>query len=383
MQRHLIAIFWAGLLIGTDKGMPQNIALPAGTIEGKNSPERAFRVTGQLKVTEFSLEGKPSSNAAPIQFDVRVSGNRWEITSTFKKDYYLAYGFDGTNIHSYLEQKEYRQAKHVNYSPASVFEEDYPIDTTYYVTLPWLAYASEHYIKRHSTNGIVKIPAVWAIPMDDPVALIFHSHPEISTARPKVPMSLEFMPDIDEIERVKRGELTSFRRPGKPLADLVQLQILTYDPAMPAATYQVLSTTQFDGLVLPSEFILTRYWVSKNTNDTFRGKPMSLFRGILEKAELIDHVSGIPQCDHILAVGDYRFAGRAPLVEFIPYMVTNNQWPAKNDPRLERIFQQEKAKIPAKRFSQPTVMLFLLVFFSVPAIVWIRARLRKPEANRA
>src|SRR5262249_39830936 len=163
---------------------------------------------------------------------------------------------------------------------ATVFEEEFPLDTSYYVTLPWLAYASATYIRDRGTDNKVSIPAIWTLPLSDPLAFIFQCSFDLSQARPAVPVSLEFKPNPDILKEVRAGKFRTVQKLSKTDSDLAVLQVQPYASIDVAGEYKVLSMRQIGRFTVPNEFELTRFWISSNR------APRTVFHGKLNTAEV-------------------------------------------------------------------------------------------------
>jgi len=376
-----IIVFMLGIeavfpIEGADGINPSNATTSSAKVAHSNELplHSAFRVTGLLNVTEYNLKGI-SNSVITKEFDVTVKDDTWLIKATFAKGHYTVYGCDGTTVYSYLEQ-ETKQSKQT-VRPASVTEGAFPLDTSYYVSLPWLAYASAHFIHAYLTNDTINIPAIWAIPLFDPEAFIFQSKPKLSISSPAVPLSLDFEPDPEAISRVINGDCFQAFKPSKSEMDRLKLKLPRYDPKYVGvvAEYRVLSTIEYSGLLLPETFRLTRYWRTRTNSEP--KVVQTIFDGKMLKAELVKDFSPKPTCDHVMAVADFRFRDQNPKIQFIRYPVTNSEWLPKDDPKLKKLYEAARAKLPKGIMAYEPAMLFMLLFFAIPGVVFAIRRLRR------
>jgi hypothetical protein len=319
-----------------------------------------------MEVKEYDIEGV-FSRGPTMEFQAAVSNNTWLIKTTYAKGWYEVYGCDGSTIYSYLVDDRFGKNR-TNYVPALVTEGEFPLTTSYYITLPWLAYASASYIRTHFTNGWVNIPALWSIPQSDPTAFILRCRVTLSEGSPAIPMTVDFFPDPAAMDRVRKGEVSTLSILSKSTWDLAILQLQLYDPQStnPVAEYGVLSTREEFGLTLPWEFRLTRYW-DKTT------KLRTVFSGAAFKMEPVHDFSPRPTSERRMWVSDFRFRDAPVLLGFIQYSMTNSDWHPKDDPGLRQLFTTLQAKhhraFGFAAWARSTVMVPLIVFFLLPLIV--------------
>ncbi len=126
-----------------------------------------FEVHGYVEVIPADEAGNLlSASATRSQFTVSVRDDKWLLQSTTADGLCNLCGCDGANFYSLTTQTNIPGA-----ATAEVASGKYPVGpNTIWVSLPWLTFASSHYLDSPNQRTM---PAPWAFPRTDPAAFIY------------------------------------------------------------------------------------------------------------------------------------------------------------------------------------------------------------------
>ena len=340
----------------------------------------AWQISGTLTVIERDRNDRPRTNST-TKFVVTVSSNAWQIKAIFGEGHYSVHGFDGKTICSLLVDEKASAQLMVHMGTGSVREGPVPLDTAHYVLLPWLAYASGPFLCKNAQNGWTEIPAVWLVPLGNPLAHVFKCQTECREGDPSFPTTVKFWPDLAALKLIAKGRHPLVAKLDATSRDRFALMAASYGTNWvgPEAEYEAGGFEQRSGLMLPMRFTFTRFALPpddlKQRRPGRQRKVFSVFQGVVDTVAKVERFTPLPVPDRPISVGDYRFQAPASSVEFIRYRIEDGHWPSATDPRLLDLFEQRKARQRHLRLPRPIVVLGLVVAFVGPLALWWARRI--------
>lgn len=334
--------------------------------------ERILEVSGTLAAVDYDAKGKDYHHV-DTEFTASVSAHRWSIRADYGPNHYSVYACDGTNVYSYLF--DHRTKVHT-YLPGTVVRGQYPSDSTWYVTLPWLVYASADWLQQHvAKDGTASLPAIWAIPLGDPLALVYNCKLSINSEEPRTPTAVDFVVDPARLNRVRDGAFEILGSVPENQRDAWLLTARAYQANSTEARFRVLTFTNIDGSRLAARFELRRYDIMQtNTQDQ---RLVSLITGSLMAANGHEGNIGLPKADMPIFVNDFRFNNKADHIDAVKYPITNSAWKAFDLPEMAELYKRALANRPRKTSASTMKGLkaaaFLLVVVAIPLLVMRRA----------
>ena len=263
-------------------------------VKARSLPKLDFQAEGTL---DFTFGGKTNRE----NFTASVKDDKWLIHFPYQTG--IAYeenSFDGDNIYSYTQFHDY-SGKTINSSGGSVRANDVPVlgHSTDMFTPIWLAYCSAHYLHGITANTMKSFFFV-----DRPAPELNQGpYMEVEWTRSKNP---PFLPN-----------------------DMLHPKLNW--------RYQVLQYTNFNGLSLPSEFLLEYF----SPNRSLTNAPIISMRGTLTKISTPSIIQVFrPKMDGRTIVDDWRFADGKPE----NYLITNQDWLPTNSPQWRAFSRSHKLK---------------------------------------
>ena len=239
------------------------------------------------------------------RFSVAVSGCNYKISVESSLSWIYETGFDGTLYHLIA----IRTPTNVIYN-GIVESNEIPPDDWTTINYLWLAYASTCYFSGLSTNQLIPI---WML--DDPglrdAGFTVPAIWRLQAGSPQLPVRVIYLNDgTHHTVSTDRAPITF--RYAAPFAQ-----------GFTNAEYQVLASTNIDGLVIPTQFTFTRYYVDRE-----RLLVRTVTRGNATVVRKGTSVSDFrPQFTGRAITIDKRFRNAKDPVPNVPYWVTNGNWP--------------------------------------------------------
>ncbi len=318
------------------------------------------------------------------EFNVISDGQFWRIKALYGAKHYSVYSSDGTNVFSYLVQEDETRSRVFSSAPATVVPGRLPVDSTWYVVLPWLAFASKEFLDAQPDLGAVEIPAPWAIALGDPVALAYLAKVDRGTEVPFVPQGVTFYRDAAKLKRLVAGEDFTLGGLGVATKEKFMMEasgILKATPVLehPDGEFRVLSWMGVGRFQLPQEIELIRYLSPAGTNNHDLLVPLTRFRLYTTNAEVCEVQANVPPPDRPVWVADYRLQNRRYKVRQTMYLIeTGAEWKATNDPVVLGLFQAVVEKRASRLFySRAGVTTVLFVIILLPPLLWLKLKRRR------
>lgn len=293
------------------------------TVSHLSAAEQAFQAQGVLE------QYNNSKLTQTYQFTMLAKGCRWLIHAAPNKDKVEFYvdSYDGENVYHYLKFPGTPAKNVANSSGASVEINDVPNNVADYATPIWLAYGSGCYFDKVK-NNMVKPFFDW------------------------------FEPTASELNKLIVVEL---KRSEKPPFVPVFIYAKDFN-----RRYRVLNFTNFNGLMLPKEFVVECFtpYTEIATNP-----PVFSFHGVLKSiAPINEDVSAEdfrPKLDGRTYTIDQRFPQLTNMELALAYLNKSNQWLLTNNSQLVAFYHRRLSLLPTESSaSQPSrlLVLSLLVF---------------------
>lgn len=333
----------------------------------------AFQVAGNLTVTSTRANGS-TFKTGTYGFEVGVKDGCWLIKAIYGPDYYQVYGYDGTNVYTYLKDPN---NQNFDMLAGQVSEGAYPPVATWHVTVPWLAYASRSYFPDSPVGDIV-LPAPWRAASHEPAAHIFRARYADLQKPFSVPKSIDFYVDHSQAESAQTNKLLFFfQRPTSLEMGPDVLMASTQDGSL-AASYRVLRTTNLNSIEIPIEFDLTVFQLPKEL--AAQKKPQLQMHGVVSNISTPVFKSFVPETGKDISITDYRFRDVSAGVASIKYVVHEGKWITdRKSPYLleilEKSSKRERSVLKGHRsFVIVVRAFFYIIFFSVvtfPLLLWL------------
>lgn len=259
----------------------------------------ALDVKGTISCSVF-LEGKTMTNWT-YPFDFSVSGRTWKIKVVFAADNVLRVGSDGSNTFSLVGPP--LQSDEPTTS-AIITPGAYPIGENWYVSLPWLAFASDSWL-----DTAKNLPAAWLNPLNDPPASIVASVVNRFDSETRLPSSIRY-----NVKKISMAEIQKlgWLKPSSFSPD--RLRVNDYYPdGHLLANYEVVRRTNIDNSVIPTEFILTCYSLTaSNVVD-------QVITGTVSSISQSTMTNPLPELTKKVGFIDFRFRDYVSGVDEIEY----------------------------------------------------------------
>lgn len=332
-----------------------------------------FTVTGTLSLQETNFHAK-AARTLDTQFVLSVRDSNWKIQTTYGKGHYSMYGFDGTNTYGCMMNETEAEKLQLKSGPGSILKGGYPAETTWYTTVPWLAYASSSYLKQQST-----VPPVWLLSFADPLAGAFTSKTERDNLPPQLPFRVEYTIGQQEVDQLKKGEFRTISAVSDTEREETIIRAGLLQPGFLEARYQVDTYTNFNGLNLPLTFTLTKYVKVKEGVATHY-----TIKGTAHKFENTPVARFTPKPAFTVDVVDFRVQQKDKGVDFVRYQMEGANWPDENSPVVQNALN---AALARNRFvfknNKGFIAAMVLCMACVPPFaLLVRARFKKQKGNQ-
>ena len=305
-------------------------------------------------------------------FTVSVLGVNWLEVIGWPNGQREMLGGDGASVYWLLED---RPARHRLHSYAgNVFTGVYPLQSSaIYTTIPWLAYCSGDFLKKAATKTPITLPAPWIPAWLHPLAHIYVSKYLELEGGNGLPERLDYKPDPELMAALKAGHYRTMAPVSDTTREHVTIQLAAYYSKIdaPEAVYQVVQTTNYQGLLLPAQFVFENYTFRRSTNGNWKAHLYSKIDGKISSLRMINTVDPLPRLAGDLttiSVADYRFFDRSNGVGFISYFAKNSAWITNEaDPYLQTLYSAAKTKSHRALTSTnlPRAVVFLLLTAAV------------------
>ena len=299
-----------------------------------------FGVNGVIVCNLLRSDGQVFTNYS-YDFTARTETNGWNIKVVFGKDHYLCAGSDGTNVYTVLEDPKGRKSTKSS-MPGKIVNGSYPLNDDWYITVPWLALCSSSYLNEH---GTANLPAPWVNARIDPTASAFVAEVR-RTGGEALPASIIFTCKKKSADDLKSlGWLNSQHLQGNAF------QILeTFQEGFVGAEYAVKNSTNFDGIILPTEFELKCFLPDKSHSlyKVFHGTILQFFRP--------SRSTFLPEILGPVSVADFRLRDASAGIDFVNYSLTNSDWITPNSSDVQAFFRKKQGMASQMGLILPAVL---------------------------
>ncbi len=353
---------------------------------GLSTSASGFKVTGKISMWKAKMTKRDGNT---IVSDELILGQEWGFETVTLQDQWLEashlsngqvlmIGSDGGGVYNLLvDQKAAAEMKLKTY-PGSVFLGTYPVASSIYNTLPWLAFCSSSYFTMNSSSNSAVMPAPWFPPLT-PLANIYRTTFTSLTNSQNLPQRVEFYADETQMELVRNRKTNLWPVMEKRELDNFDRSIKHFKKIKEAmAVYQVLSVTNNNGLSLPTGFSFEYYEFDSNAgepgfNKRLRWRAMGKIATIVP----VNTINPYPHCLGAITnidVVDYRFRNPEKKVTCVRYYATNSIWLDASSPYLKKRFDEAVNGSPWRmaRRSGMVIIIFLLVLAVVCGTVVLK-----------
>ncbi|HEV2391382.1 MAG TPA: hypothetical protein VG146_03365 [Verrucomicrobiae bacterium] len=263
--------------------------------------------------------------------------NLWQIRGYFANSNFTVSGCDGTNIYTILYDMEKAEAWSQRPRPSWITPGLYPLDVSWQTAIPWLAFASTPYLDQRTNDTL---PGCWGLPRNEADMWTCGSEVKRSIEPPFLPLEVNYIVDPGCQKRAVTNNNLLSAVPNKA----IETAIFQYPPGFAYGEYKVKRTTNWNGLVLPSEFEVRRYYPRYTPRAVYLGPALVvLFEGKTRTVTRASEEEVVPKSDRPISIADFRFSKRDVGVDFIGYVSTDGSWPSQSDKRLADLFRAKVA----------------------------------------
>ena len=299
-------------------------------LTSQSASAQDYEVKGWLSRNVKSIGDDKSDVKERYEFVVTVIAGLWHIRVTSNNGVYnyKETGTDGTNIYHLvnlkrkgerIKQESNNQVKNVASAvvlPGTIPQEvDDPA-----ISVLWLAYVSGQFLQ---TNLSGRVPAFYPTGFKNPYSL--------RATKPGTWLLSPYRPFVPEkVIGYDSGTIDTWTNPsyGPWVVPPNKLTLPSpYDKGYTNFVYEVLQFTNRDGLLLPSNFRITRYTSLFAGESTVSLRLLSRMEGQLASAALLlERRSTLPEIPGDTVCADYRFAFAAePVLRYFSYSF-NGHW---------------------------------------------------------
>ncbi len=360
--------------------------------EGSAASDNAIQISGEVHYTQYDQTGvvvRPSS-ADTSHFIALLSSNMtaWKITAFYGTNWASGNwrseicGF-GSNVYSVLYDPRVPPGTPF---PGLVTPGWYPLQESFRVTMPWLAYCSAGSLGPES-GGVLPLP--WRHASTDPIAHSALSKTGFSNVSRRFPDWVTWTLDASRMDVARSNSV--LRREGLSDSERIQRSpdfSLHYRAGDLIGEYQVIEWTDAQGVRIPTRFVLTAYTPLKDTKRGVQGeKPRAaskgsstnmyrclLFEGRATEILLTNTLVQPSPVPGVLSVADYRLSNRRLNIDYIQYQGADGNWKTSVDSQslalLEARIQAARAGLRAHRFEQLRKWLLIALCGVIPFIVY-------------
>lgn len=325
----------------------------------------SFDIDGEIKANDYSINYE-----IKVPFRILINSNKWQIQVEFKHYKEFCWS-DGVNISSF---QLFPHEKGDNaLSAGKVLNRTYPLFSDPTVRLVWLAFASSGYFAINTNT----MPALWMMGFLDPVCESYEiKNLELLDNQFKIPSKFDFVFSTRYL-----NSLTNLHYLSKTVSTLklekASSELKAYDNSLDGH-YEVTSTTNFDGLIMPLEFNLDIYNMKRGQSE------QQLHQKYYVKVHAITSTVvelSMPDLPYPIWVDDYRFSDTQTKIDSIGYAVSNEVWPSMDDKKLQALFKEKKMKqslsldLPILNESKTRLLPTILIGFTIisfPLLVLLR-----------
>jgi len=347
-----------------------------------------YTASGWLETTMMKTTGEVM-RVIRSGFVVSISNGQWQVTAQYDKPgHFTICGYDGTNTYGYLRddpslERIRKQYPKSDTAPAIVSRSDFPAQGAPYTFIPWLACASGPFFDKHGTNYL---PSFWnGTPETCQISHAFGCQFKRGKLSGGIPDSLDWVVSGTNLEKLRKGWIPDCMLVYRLGTEEFLQTYRRYVPGRLDAHFNVLSVTNWNSLVLPSEFEFKRYFPVPIGAST---KPLrELIRGMvtnLAPCSLSNPRPEIPP-DLALSLMDLRYRKLDRGVAYIDYRHEAKVWPSENDPRLLMLLRNTKTNMyqPISRARRIMMVLAIFVLPLIPVgILWAKREKKQTKTNQ-
>jgi hypothetical protein len=304
-----------------------------------------------------------------------ISGNQWRIKNFETGGSYWERSCDGTNIYHFFKDNKTTLPGYGGFAESGIIPSG-----AYPVALPWLAYASSSICESN-----IEFPVPWSDPRNDPYATAFEPEVRLSTNSPYLPENVTFVLTKERAE--KAGTNPWLPTEGISLSDRqFRKDWMPKEPiGFTGGVYRVTSSTNLQGLTLPTAFELVKFRQAVRRSATSTNSPIAaIYSGTNIIITMLDPTTISPKTsDKPIYVMDMRFQDSNLNINYIGYFITNQWITDTNSIGLQRLFVLKKKSIPyfdwkllRRNWKFIGIYLLLGITFFLPLVIMIHRVIR-------
>ena len=275
----------------------------------------AYQVSGVLNHTNF-LVSEAVDNVINATFQVVVADDQVYVRIDYASGSVAEWSYDGTNDYCLQETGGPRAA-------ATVYQNEYPISPGSFERTVWLGLGSAHYFGNPTNEPILAPFGDWALDG----MLSFRWNMKRMAGTPGLP---------DKITFVASEELWQRER---SLRMVVPTKAFPYHEGFIGGRFEVKATNLFNGLSLPSHFILERFRIGEN-----KGAVLTYTDVQVTNISTATAFNFRPKIMRGTDISDMRSSTRERPVFGITYTVTTDDWWIMDDPRRLMMIERQKPR---------------------------------------
>ncbi len=289
-----------------------------------------YGVRGEIESELLGASGQVVTNLV-FPFELERKGDAWRVEVEFGRGHVMEVGSDGGDVYTVLKDPSVSRVapKSMLVHGGTVSEGPYPLNATWYVTMPWFAFCTGPEMDRH---GWTNLPAPWTDPRTDPAASIFGLRVVRSEASPWLPerMTWTVLPEL----RGRHDALGWLQAGYRDRAQVRSAEV--YPDGFLAAEYRVTGWAKIGEHSIPSGFELRRY------DPMMTNRVAVVSRCSVREVYEVGQAPCVPQITAGTAVTDYRLRDAGLGIDYVNYPITNGCWIRERTPELERLLETKR-----------------------------------------
>jgi hypothetical protein len=328
---------------------------------------KPYEVRGTVELLGGPSTNSPGPKVIQSQpFRVFVKGARWQIQIWQSSNSLFTIGCDGTDIFELLQDAGSRK---VGVQPGQIWPGTSPTNEFDYAKFLWFACASGDYFKAGAAG--TRSFAPWTAPAGVDVSDGIYSMRAVwSKHEPRLPVRASFLVSRRLLERA-RPRIRA-RSNWRSRLDLLS----RYRPGSLGGVFYVGCRTNVEGLRLPLRF--SCWWNGPSTG------VVATLTGLVSNITARALACYAPPMHTNAYVVDFRFADPRYKVSAISYPVANGHWPDAHDPKLVKLFNEQRTlrgRLRSMDFSRAFILTLLGLIVGMP--IWLAYKSARNKRTKA
>ena len=320
------------------------LALQIGAAASEQSAvTRTLALRGEVVVEGYTADGSVQYSVT-VPFEASVNSTLWWLRVDYDRRYSEECGCDGIETGCVLTFHGGQgngtvagRARPVGsfWPQVSIELGQHPSMAEATTRVIWFAYGSSGHFRR--TNAIPRLPALWNGGFRNPAShAVGFRGLKLFDSPLTIPSVADFVVSRKLAQTI--GELTGLSTavPQQEINDVAMAAVAA--DGFPLASYVAGSVSNVDGLLVPTEFMLTVFAPGLE-GMAFK---QQVYRGRLDAIQNEERLDFLPTLSPPVSVRDYRFLNPKQGVQDLTYQCVSNVWPTVDSPGVVELIKRRK-----------------------------------------